>query len=299
MSAVMQTEARAAQQAVQAYSRIEVTPIGVYIGAEVRCGNVKSIDDATIAEVRAAWLEHLVILIRGQQLTMEAQLAFSSRFGESEKSPQFAPVNPYISVISNVVENGKPIGSLGDGEAVWHTDMSNREIPPNGSFLHALEVPAAGGETGFLNMYHALETMSPDVRARIEGRTIRHDGGHNSGGIPRRGVIYHADHPIVRTHPETKRNALYLGRRPHASINGLPSAESEELLDQLWAHATRPEFAWHHSWKVGDILIWDNRCAMHHRNPFDGGARRIMHRSQVVGARPVFDPQAQPAQRSH
>ena len=214
----------------------------------------------------------------------------TTRFGESEKSPatsgnQQERPNPYISVISNVLENGVPIGSLGDGEAIWHTDMSNRQVPPSASILYALEVPARGGETGFLNMYHALDTLPPEIRAHIERLTIRHDGGHNSSGLKRR-VVLSASHPIVRTHPETKRNPLYLGRRLNATVDGLPGDESDALLDALWAHATRPQFAWHHQWRAGDLLMWDNRCCIHHRNAFDPDARRVMHRTQIVGARP-------------
>ena len=276
------------------YSRIQVSPIAGPIGAEVQCGDVKALDDEAVAEIRRAWLDHLVILIRGQQLDHEEQMSFSGRFGPLQKSasipigqkPRF---NPFVVVISNVLEDGVPVGSLGDGEALWHTDMSNTEIPPCASILYALEVPPTGGETGFLNMYHALETLPPELRSRVDGLTIRHDGKFNSAGTVRN-LAASTSHPIVRTHPETKRNALYLGRRPHAAVNGLPDDESEMLLGALWAHATRPQFAWHHRWEAGDILMWDNRCAMHHRNAFDPRERRLMHRNTVVGTRPVTEP---------
>lgn len=283
------------------YSKIEVRPIPGPIGAEVRCGELSSLADDVVEEIRQAWADHLVLLFRGQPLDDEQLLAFTARFGELEKGPVTSVgmgeqrVNPYICVVSNVVENGVAIGSLGDGEAIWHTDMSHLEVPPAGSILHALEVPPSGAETGFVNMYLALETLPSEVRAKIDDLTLKHDGTYNSAGVKRR-VAWSMDHPIVCTHPVTKRDVLYLGRRPHASINGLPDVESEALLDFLWAHATREELAWHYEWTAGDTLIWDNRCCMHHRNAFDPNMRRLMHRSQTVGSRPARTRQASPVQ---
>jgi taurine dioxygenase len=274
------------------YSNIDVRPMPGVIGAEVRCGDVSALSDAAAGELRQAWLDHLVLLIRGQRLDDDRLLSFSSRFGALEKGPvtsvqmQEQRHNPYICVVSNVIENGIAIGSLGNDEAIWHTDMSHIEAPPAASVLHALEVPQAGGETGFVNMYFALETLPAEVRERIADLTLRHDGSYNSAGVRRRVATY-MDHPIVCTHPETGYDVLYLGRRPHARINGVPEDESYALLDVLWAHATRDAYAWHHAWKSGDILIWDNRCVMHHRNAFDASARRIMHRAQTVGERPA------------
>ena len=274
------------------YSGIEVLPIKGPIGAEVRCGDVRELDDARFGEIRRAWGDHLILLFRDQTLTDAELLHFANRFGELEKGVAPSIVqkdhldNDYVVVVSNVTKNGVAIGSLGDGEAIWHTDMSFNEIPPAGSFLYALEIPPTGGETGVANMYQALETMPADLRKRIEGLTIFNDGRYNSAGVLRRASTS-ATHPIVRTHPETGYDALYLGRRPHARINELQPDKSEELLNTLWTHATQARFAWHHSWKVGDILLWDNRCAMHHRNAFDPGSNRIMHRVQTAGTRPV------------
>lgn len=293
MSAGTESAVKAARpQARAAYSHIEVVPRPGVIGAEVRCGDVNLLTEEATKEIRRAWGDHLVLLVRGQKLDDEKLLAFTSRFGALEKGPVTNVAmgeqrqNPYICVVSNVVENGVAIGSLGNDEAIWHTDMSHHEMPPAASVLHALEVPPKGAETGFVNMYYALETLPADVRSRIDDLTILHDGHYNSAGVRRR-IATSTSHPIVCTHPETGRDVLYLGRRPHARINELPEAESDALLDLLWAHATRDEFAWHHEWKVGDILIWDNRCCMHHRNAFDPNSRRIMHRGQTVGSRPA------------
>jgi taurine dioxygenase len=292
-----------ANTARKALKRITVTPLGAAIAANVECGDVKTLDAETFAEVHQAFLDHLVLQIRGQQLTVPDLLAFGRRFGELSPG---APVHigqkprderyPELAIISNVIENGVAIGGLGDGEAVWHTDSSFNDVPPSCSILYSVEIPPTGGDTGFANMYRALETLPADLRAQIAHKTIKHDKRYTSGGQLRPGFQPEQDlrespgpsHPIIRKHPETGRNALYLGRRPHAYINGLSLEESEALLDALWAHATKPEFTWHHQWKLGDILIWDNRCAMHRRDAIDPKSRRIMHRTQCKGT-PVLE----------
>lgn len=276
---------------------VTVTPVSVPLGAQVDCGDVRQLDDAAFRQVYQALLDHLVIRIRGQQLSDPELIAFGKRFGELDFAPlaktgkELARPHPEVIVVSNVMENGVPIGVLRDAEVVWHSDNSYRDKPLSYSMLHALEVPPTGGNTGFANMYLALDTLDPALRRKIEGRTLKHDMTYNSAGDLREGFQPVSDvrdapgpsHPIIRTHPETGCNALYLGRRPNAYINGLSVAESEELLQALWAHATQDRFTWHHEWQVGDILIWDNRCVMHHRDPFDGGYRRVMHRIQCAG----------------
>jgi alpha-ketoglutarate-dependent taurine dioxygenase len=289
-------------EAARAAIAIMVVPTSAPLGAEVRCGDLRVLDDAGIAALRKAWLANLVIVIRGQTLTDSELIAFGGRLGELDTAPlsktgkEQARAHPEVIVVSNVMENGVPIGVLRDAEVVWHSDNSYREIPLSFSALYAMELPPAGGDTGFANMYLALETLPADLLGRVATLTIKHDMTYNSAGDLRDGFSPVADvrdapgprHPIVRTHAETGCNALYLGRRPNACINGLPVAESEQILDALWAHATQPQFTWHHQWRVGDILIWDNRCVMHHRAPFDGGARRIMHRIQGKGDKPVL-----------
>jgi taurine dioxygenase len=190
-----------------------------------------------------------------------------------------------------VVENGVAIGSLGAGDLVWHTDMSYQEDPPKAIILYALEVPPVGGNTGFVNMYRVYEELPAELKTRVAGLRIKHDGTYNSGGFLRAGVTPSDDprdapgtvHPLVCTHPETGRKCLYLGRRRNAYIEGLSLAESEVLLDQIWAHATREELTWYNIWRVGDLVLWDNRCTMHRRDPFDADARRLMHRTQIKG----------------
>lgn len=287
---------------------ITAIPASSALGAEiVGVDLAEPLDEATVAAIHALWMRHLVLVFRGQHLTDAGLERFSAYFGELDRKPLYTDgvvdttTSDYVCVISNVKIDDKPIGDLGDSEAVWHTDMSYNEIPPLGAALYALEVPPSGGETGFSNMYLAYETLPAHLRQRVETLQCKHDATRNSAGGLRRGMVDTGDprdspgavHPMVRTHPVTGRNALYLGRRHNAYIVGLPLEESEALLDAVWAHATQPQFSWHHSWKVGDVLMWDNRCVMHRRNAFDPSTRRIMHRTQIRGDQPVFRP-AQP-----
>jgi taurine dioxygenase len=243
-----------------------------------------------------------VLLVRGQTLSDQDLIAFSRRFGELDWAPvqengrRFVEGLPEIYIVSNVKQNGEAIGSLGAGEAVWHTDMSYLEAPPIASALYALEIPPVGGNTSFSSMYAILDALAPELKRRVAGLKIKHDGTYNSGGFLRQGVTPTDDprtspgaiHPLVCTHPDSGREMLYLGRRRNAYLVGLELADSEALLDELWGYVDRPEFAWENVWQVGDLVIWDNRCTMHRRDPFDDNSRRIMHRTQIKGtARPA------------
>ncbi len=274
-----------------------VRPGGGALGAQVDDVDLKEISDADFRAVHGAWVGHLVLLFRGQQLTDDDLIRFSRRFGALDLAPiqetgrRFVEGYPEIYVVSNVIENDVPIGSLGAGEATWHTDMSYLEDPPKASMLYALEVPAEGGDTWFCNMYLAWESLPESLKQRIDGLEVKHDGTYNSGGYVRQGVTAVDDpvtspgtcHPLVCRHPESGRRGLYLGRRRNAYISGLPLAESEALLDELWSFATRDEFTWRHEWKVGDVVLWDNRCTMHRRDSFDPASRRVLHRTQIKG----------------
>jgi taurine dioxygenase len=271
---------------------LDVKPLSAALGAEVAGVDANAIDDATFAAVRSAWNQHLVLLFRGQQLDDAALVRFTARFGDLEDAPlfqgrRFVEAHPEVMIISNVEVDGRPIGSLGNAEAFWHTDLNFVEEPPAASCLYALDVPPSGGDTGFANMYRACETLPDDVARAIEGRRIRHDARFNSAGYLRETRVPDTLHPIVRTHPDTGRRALYLGRRANASIEGMDAGASERLLDRLWRHATSEVMTWHHRWQRGDLLIWDNRCTLHRRDSFEGSQRRIMHRTQTRGTRPI------------
>ena len=281
-------------------SGIEIIPSGQTLGAEITGVDLTKVTDRDFATIHQAWLDHSVVVFRGQQLTDDDLIAFSRRFGDLDWAPiqetgrRFVEGHPEIYVVSNVIENGSPIGSLGAGEATWHTDMSYLEQPPKASLLYALEVPRSGGNTYFCSMYRAHDSLPGTLRQRIAKLTLKHDGTYNSGGYVRQGVAPTGDprtspgayHPLVCTHPETGRPLLYLGRRRNAYLRELPLPESEALLDELWSYATQEEFAWHNVWRPGDLVLWDNRCTMHRRDSFDENSRRIMHRTQVKGQAP-------------
>ena len=279
---------------------MQIRPSGQALAAEIGNIDLRKISDADFAVIHRAWLDHLVLLFRGQQLTDDDLIAFSRRFGELDWAPvqetgrRFVEGHPEIYVVSNVIENGVPIGSLGAGEAVWHTDMSYLEAPPKASMLYALEVPPAGGDTYFCNMYRAFEILPERLQQRLAPLAQKHDGTYNSGGYVRQGVTAVDDpvtspgvyHPLVCTHPETGRRALYLGRRRNGYIGGLALAESEALLDEVWSYAARDEIVWRHQWQAGDLVLWDNRCTMHRRDAFDSATRRVLHRTQIQGETP-------------
>ena len=271
---------------------IEVVRDSLAIGAEIRGVDlVHGIDDATFEHIHRAWLDHLVLLFRDQRMDDAALVKFSSRFGELETAPlfqgrRFVEEFPEVMIVSNARVAGRDIGSLGNSEAFWHSDLNFVEEPPAGSFLYAQVVPPVGGDTGFANMCAAFEALPEELRSRIAGRRIRHDARFNSAGYLRETRHPDASHPIIRTHPESGRKALFLGRRANAMIVGLSHDESEALLDALWAHATQERFTWHHRWRAGDLIMWDNRCTLHRRDSFDDSYQRVMHRTQSRGTRP-------------
>ena len=276
---------------------MQVIPTGAALGAEVRDLDLRAMDEASFGAVHQAWLDHEVLLFRGQALSDEDLIAFSRRFGALDHAPiqetgrRFVDGFPEIYVVSNVVEDGVAIGSLGSGEAVWHTDMSYLEDPPKASALYSLEVPPSGGDTSFCTMTGAWEVLPDDLRRRIAGLRVKHDGTYNSGGYVRQGVVASDDprtapgtlHPLVCAHPDTGKPAIYLGRRRNAWIEGFSLEESDALLDEVWERATADALSWRHQWRVGDLVFWDNRSVMHRRDSFDAGARRVMHRTQIKG----------------
>jgi taurine dioxygenase len=248
-------------------------------------------------------MEHKVLRFRGQQGMSTQQLVdFSRIFGELDRAP--TPANktgkpylaefPTVTAISNILRDGEPIGGLGAYEAEWHTDMSYNENTPSASILYAIEVPPAGGDTWFCDMYAAYDRLPQDLKSRISVLRCVHDASRNSAGMLRKGWqevtdprrTIGAQHPIVRTHPVTGRKALFLGRRLNAYIPGLNLEDSESLLDTLWGQAVLPDATWVQKWRVGDVVIWDNRCTMHRRDAFDPATRRLLHRTQIAGDRP-------------
>jgi taurine dioxygenase len=296
----MQPAPATAERTATRHDRVEVVPSGKACGAEIRGIDLTALADEQFAGIEHALYDHLVVVIRGQKLRHAELVSLGKRFGELEPPGMSIIGKPYIDdypdilVISNIVENGQPQGNLGAGEAAWHTDMSYRERPISFAILNAVELPPSGGNTYFSNQYLAYDALSDGMKKKLEGRMLIHDETYNSAGQRRKGFAEVTDprnapgarHPIFRTHPVTGKRALYLGRRLNAHIIGLPLDESEQLLDQLWAHASRPEFVWGHEWQLGDVLIWDNRALVHRRDAFDPTTRRKLTRVQVKGDRP-------------
>jgi len=275
-----------------------IRPITPVLGVEIEGVDLKIVSELQAATIEDLFNQHSALLFRGQHLEAQDLVRFSRYFGELDE----APVNetgktavegyPEIYVISNITgKDGKAVGSLGAGEASWHTDMSYLENPPRASLLYSVEIPPEGGNTWLAGMFGALETLPASLRRDIEGRRIKHDGTYNSAGFVRQGLEASDDpltcpgtfHPAICRHPETGRDVLFLGRRRNAHVEGLSLAQSERLLDDLWQHATEVELTYSHQWQVGDVLMWDNRTTLHRRDPFDRNARRYMLRTQIRG----------------
>lgn len=288
---------------------MKISPLAKALGAEISGVDVRSLTSDAFEAIYQAWLEYGVLRIRQQQLDDDSLMAFSERFGPLERIPlgklsgpeldakleALGLANAYVTAISNIVENGRALGGLGNSEAEWHSDMTYVETPPTASILYAVEIPDEGGDTHFASQTHALASLPPGLRARIEGLSIKHDAAHTSVGSLRPGheeVASSVDspgavHPIVRTHPETGSQALYLGRRDWAYVVGLSLEESEALLDEIWAHAALPEHCFTQRWALGDLILWDNRSVLHRRDAFPEQARRMMRRCQVLARDPA------------
>ena len=281
---------------------MKISPLGAVIAADILDVDLaKPLDDHTIALIGDAWNDQLVLRFRNQRLNDDDLLRFSRYFGELDPpgpnpyGVTFLPEYPEINVISNVRDDaGVPIGNLGDGEAVWHADMTYIDNPPEAGILYALEVPVGQGDTYFANMVAAYDDMPADLRAAIDGKILIHDAAHNSAGMLRKGyeevrdvkLTPGARHPLAYEDP-TGRVALFLGRRPHAYILGMEEDDSEALLDSLWAHASQPKYSWKNEWQAGDLVMWQNRMVLHRRDGFDPNMRRVMHRTQLKGRSPI------------
>ena len=273
----------------------EVRPLTKHIGAEIHGIDLRQpLDEATRAAIYKAWLDHLVIVFPDQKLEQEDLLRVSSYFGEIgalRRPPKFFPPGfnrllPNIMLISNIRENGEPIGALPDGEMMFHHDMIHAPIPHNGTFLYSVEIPTHGGNTLFASGYAAYDTMDPALRAKLEGKTALHlynYGSTKKGDGHGTEAFGQSKHPAFRTHEETKRKAVYVNRLMTTGIEGMPDEEAQPLLEAVFDHAEKPEFVYEHVWRVGDLLLWDNRCSSHARTDFPADQRRLMLRTTIEG----------------
>jgi taurine dioxygenase len=276
---------------------MKITDLCRVFGAEIEGVDLSKVGDEEFEQIYRAWVERGVLRFRGQSLD-DAQLeAFSARFGPLERIPlKLTPEQEkrfpslYVTPLSNITVDGRPIGGLGNAEASWHSDMTYLPVPPPASVLLAVEIPAAGGDTQFCCQHAALESLPDALRTRIADIRIRHDASHTSIGELRPGFDEVTDptkapgatHPAIRRHEENGRDALYLGRREFAYVEGMSLEDSEALLDELWQYAALPENTWTQKWRVGDVIIWDNRRMLHRRDEFPNHVRRMLRRCQVL-----------------
>ena len=282
-------------------TRFEVVPLTKHIGAEIRGLDLRGgLDPETASAIHQAWLDHLVLVFRGQHFDgkhfgQEELIRATGYFGEIgplSRPPKFFPKGfakllPNIMMISNIRENGETIGALPDGEMNFHHDMIHHEMPHNGTLLYSVEIPSHGGDTLFASGYAAYDTLDPAIRARLEGRKALN---HYNYGTTVRGdtskaveAFSEAVHPVFRTHDETGCKAIYVDRLMSMAIVGMAAEESDRLLNAVFDHAEKPEFVYRHVWRVGDLLVWDNRCSSHARDDFPSDQRRLMLRTTVRG----------------
>ena len=280
---------------------INVKPLSDALGAEI-CGLDLSqeLDSATVARVKTEWHQHLVLLFREQKLTEDEQIRFARYFGALQQRPRPKEMRgnaesdlkypEATTLISNIRKNGELIGSLPDGELHFHTDGCFREKPPSGTFLYAIEVPREGGDTVFSNMYAAWASLPEHIKAQIENKKALNIYLYGNGSQQNYTPDFSTDlkfvHPMVRTHPDTGRDVLFVNRLMTWTIEGMSQTESRQLLDTLFDHLEQPQFVYAHKWRPGDLLLWDNRCTQHARTDFSAQERRLLRRVVVQGDRP-------------
>jgi taurine dioxygenase len=259
-------------------------PIAGALGAEIAGVDLASdLDDATVAEIRRAWLDHNVVFFRDQQLDPDRFLAFARRIGEPVEYPFVKGIDgsPDIIAVANLPHESVNFGGI------WHSDTVYLERPPMGTMLLACEVPPYGGDTLFANMYAAYDALSPGMKQMLDGLRAVHSSARADVSKTREDRIrdsgadaeteYVSEHPVVRTHPETGRKALYVNVAHTSHFAGMTEEESRPLLEYLFAHAVRPEFTCRFRWEPGSLAMWDNRCAMHNPvNDYHGFTRRML-----------------------
>jgi taurine dioxygenase len=277
-------------------TRFDVVPLTKHIGAEIRGIDLRTKpDQETVRAIYQAWLDHLVIVFPDQKLEQEDLIRVTGYFGElgelhrppKYRPPGFSRILPGIMMISNIRENGEPIGALPDGEMMFHHDMIHAEVPSKATLLYAVEIPSKGGNTLFASGYAAYDTLDPDIRNRLEGKRALHH--YNYGSVKKgdnKGTEAFGEciHPVFRTHEDTGKKAVYVNRLMTVKILDMPEDESDRLLNAVFDHSEKREFVYEHEWRLGDLLLWDNRCSTHARTDFPSTERRLMLRTTVKGS---------------
>ena len=272
---------------------MEIHPVAGALGAEISGVDLARLDDATVAAIRHAWLEHLVVFFRDQDLTPAQFLGFAQRFGEPIEYPFVKGLDDYPKIIP-VLKLAHETVNFG---GIWHSDTAYLDAPPMASMLIAREVPPAGGDTEFANMYLAYETLSDGLKRLLEGLLAINSSAAADVSRTREDRIkdsaradakkeYVAAHPVVRVHPETGKKALYVNSAHTIGFEGMTTEESAPLLRYLFRHQVRPDFTCRFRWRPGSIALWDNRCAQHNAINDYQGHRRLMHRITLAGDRP-------------
>src|SRR5919109_1673961 len=284
-----------AEDKIRPVSDIGIHPVSGALGAEITGVDLaRELDDQTLGVLRRAWLDHLVLFFREQALVPAQFLAFGRRFGQTIEYPFVKGLEDYPEIIPVVKLEHERINFGG----VWHSDTAYLDVPPMASMLLAREVPAAGGDTLFANMYLAYETLSDGMKRLLSGLSAVNSSSKADASrtredrIAERGradarALYEAAHPVVRVHPETGRKALYVNVAHTVRFDGMTEEESAPILAFLYRHQVRPEFAWRFRWLPGSLAFWDNRCAQHTAVNDYAGHRRVMHRITLAGDPPA------------
>jgi alpha-ketoglutarate-dependent taurine dioxygenase len=274
---------------------MEIVPVSPALGAEIRGVDAsRPLSDELFHRIEKAWHQHLVILLRDQRLDEDEQVRFAERFGPLSPihTDHHSEKNKAVMYIGNRKQDGKIVGALPLGEMQFHSDQCYRERPAMGTMLYAIEIPAEGGNTLFANAYKAYDALPEDVKSRVNGRQAVQVYDYGGGVLDRANMVEPKDgmsfaHPVARTHPATGRKALYVNRLMTHHIEGLAREESERILAAMFATIERPEFIYEHRWRVGDLLLWDNRCTLHARRDFDPNESRWLRRVTIQGERPA------------
>ena len=290
-----------ATAALSTAQTFDILPFPGSVGAEIIGLDLsRPVNDQDFARIHRAHLDHHVVVFRDQRITPQQQIDFSRRFGPLQihvlKSFQLTG-HPEIMIVSNIKENGVPIG-LGDAGVFWHSDLSYVEKPSLGSMLHAQELPSEGGDTLFANQHRAYEALPEALKARLESLQAEHSYLTQYEALRARSPwrpkltqeqldqVQPTVHPVVRTHPETGRKALFVSEHFTTRILGLPEADSRALLDELFALSTRPEHVYRHAWQPHDMVFWDNRSVVHLAAGTPDHLRRKLYRTTIEGDRP-------------
>ena len=283
---------------------VKYKPLSPACGVEILGVNLREkLPQKTIDEIRALWNKYIVLIFRGQEITEEEQLRFAGRFGDlgkrkappkelKERTTGVLQNDQRVMLVSNKMLDGKPVGSFGDGDMWYHIDSGYSKNPYTYTFLYGVELPSKGGNTLFGNMYKAYESLSQELKDKLDGQKALHihqyerrarvDISGDISGIP------HWHHPVFVTHPETGKKSLFVDRLMTQRIEGVSYEESEAILEQLYTAGENDEFVYEHEWQLGDFVMWDNRCAIHGRTWFDPEEPRMLRRCTIEGG-PLYE----------